>query len=132
MGEVARQVVLRELEDRVRSPGRVGEVRAFWGDQSLALSLFDTEGSPNEFLEAPFAGRLMVSIATGGTPDVIGDKRGFVVALDHHGAATRAVERLVGDATIRLRPRAHRTCRAILHHGSVIAGHVSAIREVCG
>jgi L-malate glycosyltransferase len=134
MKEVARQVALRGLEDRVRLLGRVEDVRAFWGDQHVALLLSDTEGSPNALIEAAFAGRPMVGTATGGTQDVIGHNGGFVVALDDYDAAARAVEHLIDDPTLRLRlgEGAHRHAMDSFAMDRFVAGHVSAIREVCG
>jgi glycosyltransferase involved in cell wall biosynthesis len=134
MGEVTRQVTLRGLEDRVHLLGHVEELRTFWGDQHVALLLSDTEGSPNALVEAAFAGRPMLGTATGGTPDVIGARGGYVVAVDDYDAAARAVERLVDDPGLRLRlgEGAHRHASKCFAMEQFVTGHVSAIREVCG
>jgi glycosyltransferase involved in cell wall biosynthesis len=134
MRRVARQVILRGLEDRVRLLGHVKQVRKFWGDQHVALLLSDTEGSPNALIEAALAGRPMVGTATGGTPEVIGDEGGFVVALDDYDGAARAVEHLIDDPTLRLRlgEAAHRRAAHYFAMDRFVAGHISAIREVCG
>jgi L-malate glycosyltransferase len=134
MGDVARQVALRGLGDRVRLLGHVEELRTFWGKQHVALLLSDTEGSPNALIEAAFAGRPMLGTATGGTPEVIGDEGGFVVALDDYDAAARALERLIDDRTLRLRlgEAAHRRAAQLFDMDRFVAGHVSAIREACG
>jgi glycosyltransferase involved in cell wall biosynthesis len=134
MKKVTRQVMLRGLEDRVRLLGHVEDVRTFWGEQHVAVLFSDTEGLPNALIEAAFAGRPMVGTATGGTPEVIGDGGGFVVALDDYDAAARAVERLIDDPTLRLRlgEGAHRHAAQLFAMDSFVAGHISAIREVCG
>ena len=134
MAEVARQVTLRGLGDRVHLLGHVKDVRGFWGEHHVALLLSDTEGSPMALIEAAFAGRPMVGTAAGGTPDVVGNHGGFVVTPDDLDAATRAVARLVDDRTLRLRlgEGAHRHAAQRFSMEQFVAGHVGAVREVCG
>jgi glycosyltransferase involved in cell wall biosynthesis len=134
MKKVGRQIMRLGLEDRIRLLGHVEEVRTFWGEQHVALLLSDTEGLPNALIEAAFAGRPMVGTATGGTPEVIGEEGGFVVPLDDYDAAARAVERLIDDPRLRLRlgEGAHRRAAQFFAMDPFVAGHVSAIREVCG
>jgi glycosyltransferase involved in cell wall biosynthesis len=134
MREVEQQATLRGLRDRVRFLGEVDDVRAFWADEHIALLLSDTEGSPNALIEAAFAGRPMVGTATGGTPDVVGPEGGFLVDLDDYEAAARAIERLIDDRTLRreLGDAAHRHVAQSFRMDRFVAGHLSAIREVCG
>jgi glycosyltransferase involved in cell wall biosynthesis len=133
MPEVARRASLRGLGERIRFLGQVEDVRAFWGGEHIALLFSETEGSPNALIEAAFAGRPMVGTATGGTPDVVGDEGGFLVGLEDHNAAARAVERLIDDGALRLRlgEAAHRHVAQTFGMEQFVAGHLSAIRELC-
>jgi glycosyltransferase involved in cell wall biosynthesis len=114
--------------------GQVDDVRAFWGKEHVALLFSDTEGSPNALIEAAFAGRPMVGTATGGTPDVVGRDGGFLVDLDDFEAAARGIERLIDDRTLRLElgEAGHRHAARSFDMDRFVAGHLGAIREVCG
>jgi glycosyltransferase involved in cell wall biosynthesis len=132
MAELKRESTARGLADRVRFLGEVADVRAFWARQHIAILLSDTEGSPNALIEAALAGRPTVATATGGTPDVVGPGGGFLVGLDDHQGAARALSRLIDDASLRTRVgnEASRQALARFAIEDFVAGHVSAIREV--
>lgn len=128
--QVARDIELRGLGDRVTAAGPVSDIRGFWAQHDIAVLLSDDEGSPNALIEAAVLGRPLVGTDGGGTAEIVSPEGGLLVSRDPCEIAA-ALERLIDDPQLRswLGEGARR--HALVQHDldSFVEGHLAAIDE---
>jgi glycosyltransferase involved in cell wall biosynthesis len=109
----------------------VQDTRAFWASCHVAVLLSDHEGSPNALIEAAFAGRPIIATAVGGSPEVVGEGAGVLVAPGDVAGAAAAIECMNSDrdmlAEMGKHAWAHAARRFTIER--MVEGHIHALRE---
>jgi glycosyltransferase involved in cell wall biosynthesis len=101
-GELERRVDRLQLAERARILGRRSDVGDLLHASDVLLLASHTEGMPACLIEAGMARLPVAAYAVGGIPEVVEHGRtGLLVAPGHAHDLASALERLVGDATVR-------------------------------
>ncbi len=98
--------VLRDslgLADSVRFLGYRPRLEEVIAGADVALLTSDNEGTPVFLIEAAAGSRPAVATAVGGVPEVVSAETGVLVPAGDDVALARAVERLAGNADLRMR-----------------------------
>lgn len=103
---------LRELENLAKqlnlSPRKLKflgvcmEMKDVYRDADILVSTSDREGTPNAVLEAMAHGVPVVATRVGGTGEILGDNRGFLVEPGDEGALVKATAKLIGNQNLRV------------------------------
>jgi glycosyltransferase involved in cell wall biosynthesis len=129
--ELAAQVAESGLAHRVELLD-VDDPRSFWARCHVAALLSDVEGSPNALIEAAFAGRPLISTAVGGSPEIVVNGTGELVAPGDAQSAAAAIQRIMladrgSLAAMGRRAWEHASRKFTLE--AMVDGHLHALQE---
>jgi glycosyltransferase involved in cell wall biosynthesis len=129
--ELAAQVAESGLAHRVELLD-VDDPRSFWARCHVAALLSEVEGSPNALIEAAFAGRPLISTAVGGSPEIVVNGTGELVAPGDAQSAAAAIQRIMladrgSLAAMGRRAWEHASRKFTLE--AMVDGHLHALQE---
>jgi glycosyltransferase involved in cell wall biosynthesis len=130
-GTIAAEVHKRGLGERVELL-EVNDPRSFWARCHVAALLSEVEGSPNALIEAAFAGRPLISTAVGGSPEIVVNGTGELVAPGDAQSAAAAIQRIMladrgSLAAMGRRAWEHASRKFTLE--AMVDGHLHALQE---
>ena len=103
--ELLRSEVARlGLQDRVRLPGGLTDLRAFWQEVDIYVQPSHYEGAPMSLMEALWHGKPSIGTRVSGIPEIIDEeKTGLLVEPKNPAALAAALERLLVEPETRRR-----------------------------
>lgn len=90
-------------KNRISFLGLQTDMNKIYAQADLLVSTSEHEGTPNAVLEAMAHGIPVVATKVGGVPEILDDKRGFLIQPDDENALVKAITKLISDSALRAR-----------------------------
>ena len=132
-GELEAKRAALQLDGLVEMPGAAeqGEVVRWWQSATVGVLTSDNEGMPVCLMEAAACGVPVVATRVGGVPELVEDGvTGLLVPAGDALALAAALEKLLGDAALRMRMGAAARARAVEYFS--VTRQVDSLLELWG